>query len=380
MKLRFFLAFAALLLAALISLGACGSHSATAAGASHAYVSNKAGNGISHYTVDSTGELTAAPVPTIAVNGTLTCLVLTSNRRYLYAVDEANNEIHIMSRAGDGSLAPIGTQATGSQPTIAAIDPTDSFLVVTNSGGSTAGAGSISVFAIDISTGDLTPAANSPLPVAGNPVQVAISPTSAYVYVAAQNVFGSNSGAFYGFTLNTSTGALTPIAGSPFAAGVAPNFVAVAPNEQLMVVLDIGTGRVHAYNLASGVPTERSPGSPFTAGGQPQAAVFDPTSTYLFVTAGTGTTQAITWDNGIVTQVTSASSGGTNPAPVYVALSPSGSALYVVNSGNNTISEFTVTTSSSTGGTGGTLNAVSLAAQSTATVGTGTTPSWLVTQ
>jgi len=259
------------------------------------------------------------------------------------------------------------------QPKTAALDSSGKFLLVSNNGGS--GNGSVSVFAINSSTGGLSEVANSPFPVTGNPVDVAVSKTSGYVYVATQNAAGPNSGGFYGFTVSSSTGALTAMAGSPYLVGVAPNFIAIAPNEALLCVLDASAGLVHAYDIASGtgVPTERTAGSPFTAGGQPAAAVFDPTSTYLFVADGVGTVEVITWSS--LNVVSLAATQNSSTTPVYIALSPSGSALYVVNAGANTIYEFTVSTSTSSG-----VTTITVTPMSPNAVGTGATPSWIVTQ
>jgi DNA-binding beta-propeller fold protein YncE len=103
-----------------------------------------------------------------------------------------------------------------------AVDPTGKFAYVTNSVSS-----NVSAYTINATTGALTPVAGSPFAaspfVAGtNPYGVAVDPTGKFAIVANN---GSDSVAAY--TINATTGALTTVAGSPVAAGSYPTSVAV---------------------------------------------------------------------------------------------------------------------------------------------------------
>jgi DNA-binding beta-propeller fold protein YncE len=69
----------------------------------------------------------------------------------------------------------------------------------------------------------LTQVAGSPFATGGaQPQRVTVDPTATFVFVP--NV-GSNDVSVYQF--NSTTGFLTPVAGSPFAAGVGPQFVTI---------------------------------------------------------------------------------------------------------------------------------------------------------
>jgi hypothetical protein len=95
---------------------------------------------------------------------------------------------------------------------------------------------------------------------------VALSANGRFAYVA--NNFADNVSAF---TINTATGALTPVPGSPFAAGRAPFSVAVSPeDDQFAYVANQFSNDVSAYAIdaTTGALTPVAD-SPFAAGGSP---------------------------------------------------------------------------------------------------------------
>jgi len=92
-------------------------------------------------------------------------------------------------------------------------DPSGKFLFVGNSQ-----TGEIAVFQVDSTTGALTDAPGSPFSSFGNGVtSLAVDGTGHFLYAA--NI-GSLSGKVTGFSIDQNTGALSPIAGSPFATGL----------------------------------------------------------------------------------------------------------------------------------------------------------------
>ncbi len=76
------------------------------------------------------------------------------------------------------------------------------------------GSSSVSAYGIDAKSGALTQVAGSPFAAGSGPVGLAIDPKGKYAYVG--NFFD---GTVSGYSLNATTGALTSIAGSPFGAG-----------------------------------------------------------------------------------------------------------------------------------------------------------------
>ena len=75
-------------------------------------------------------------------------------------------------------------------------------------------------------------------------------------------------------TINTATGALTPVTGSPFAGGAFLKSIAVDPSGRFVYVTDNGIAKVSAFaiNASSGALTPVA-GSPFAAGIQPFSVV-----------------------------------------------------------------------------------------------------------
>jgi len=76
----------------------------------------------------------------------------------------------------------------------------------------------ISVFSIDSTTGIPTPVAGSPFATTSAPFDFAISPNGKFVYVTGNAIAGSTISPIEGYQLDSTTGALTPLTGSPFTA------------------------------------------------------------------------------------------------------------------------------------------------------------------
>src|SRR5207249_561873 len=95
-------------------------------------------------------------------------------------------------------------------------------------------------YSINAATGALTPVAGSPFTAGTTPVSVTVAPSGAFAYVA-----NANSNNVSAYTINAATGALTPVAGSPFAAGSAPysvvatNTSAAAPPVPTLSINDV---------------------------------------------------------------------------------------------------------------------------------------------
>jgi 6-phosphogluconolactonase len=143
----------------------------------------------------------------------------------------------------------------------------------------TQGSNTISGYAIDATTGALTPLPGSPFTVGSNPRSVALDPSSKFLYVA--NRVSSN---ISGFAVDGATGALTQIPGSPFPAGSEPDSVAVAPSGKFVYVSNQLSDNVWVYTIDSetGALTPIN-GSPFAAGHSPVALTMDPLGRFLYV-------------------------------------------------------------------------------------------------
>jgi 6-phosphogluconolactonase (cycloisomerase 2 family) len=112
----------------------------------------------------------------------------------------------------------------------------------------------------------LTPVAGSPFAAGTNPSAVTVSPNGQFLYVA------NDGGNVSAYTITTGTGVLTPVAGSPFPAGANPVALTIEPNGEFLYVAN-GGGNVSAYAIATGTgvltPLNGLLGNPFTVGTLP---------------------------------------------------------------------------------------------------------------
>jgi 6-phosphogluconolactonase len=170
-------------------------------------------------------------------------------------------------------------------------------------------------------------------------------------------VTNSGSGTVSAFMIN-SNGALSPIAGSPFAAGAGAEFMAFDPVHKLLLVSNQIANSLSAFsvNTASGMLTA-VPGSPFTTGSRPTAVAVDSAGRFVFVANQAGNSIAVfsIGSNGVFTPV--AGSPFAASSPYGLSVNPSGSVLYATNFPDTQISDLNTVSAFSVASTG-TLSAV----------------------
>jgi 6-phosphogluconolactonase (cycloisomerase 2 family) len=210
------------------------------------------------------------------------------------------------------------------------VDPRGRFAYVASSSpGLSAPGSSVSVLAIDSTTGALTAVVGSPFATAGYALStITVDPTGRFVYTAH-----SSSTNVSGYAIDATTGALTAIAGSPFsvAAGTAPTSITVDPSGKFVYVVG-GTGAgISAFtiNATTGALTAIT-GAPFAgaAGVSLSSAAADPVGKFLYV-AGSAGIQVFTIDrtSGALTAVTGSPFAGTSSFS-SVAIDPADKFLY----------------------------------------------------
>ena len=162
------------------------------------------------------------------------------------------------------------------------VDPTGKFAYVVNvfiNGVS----GAVSAFSIS-SNGALTPVPGSPFPAGLVPESLAVDPTGKFAYVAnLKSLSFSFFGAVSAFGIG-SNGALTPVPGSPFPAGFNPHSVAVDHTGKFAYVANEFSNNVSAFSIGSNGALTPVPGSPFAAIGEdPVSVAVDPTGQFAYV-------------------------------------------------------------------------------------------------
>jgi 6-phosphogluconolactonase (cycloisomerase 2 family) len=239
-----------------------------------------------------------------------------------------------------GTPATVATTGTGGM----IATPDTKFMYVTDPQND-----QVDAFAIDPTTGALTPLPGSPFPLNSSTQSasgIGIDPTGKFLYVS--DLFGSD---ILGFSINQSTGTLTGIAGSPFSSGFFPARILVSP-ANFAEVVDIGTGvggiSSFTVNPANGA---LSPGvsGPLTYL-DPEGAedmVMHASGRYLYISQGmtsaTSSVAGFTLDQttGFPTPFSSVAFP-TGLSPRNMAADPNTKFLYTANTGAGTISGFAI--------------------------------------
>jgi 6-phosphogluconolactonase (cycloisomerase 2 family) len=254
-----------------------------------AYVANNYSHDISMYTINATtGILTT--IGRIPVGGRATSVTVHPSGKFVYVgvgytpQDGTFDGVSIYTiNASTGALAPAGTIATGPKATSLnvhiAVDPSEKFAYVVGDGCAIdTYPGYVSVYTINSTTGALTPL-GSPPPAGWCSSSVTVDPFGKFAYVADQ---GGPDVAMY--TINATTGALTPI--GSIAAGIGPGSVAVEPTGKFAYVTDWYDGAfghdvlMYTINATAGALT---PIGSIAAGTGPRSVAVDPSGKFAYV-------------------------------------------------------------------------------------------------
>ena len=290
----------------------------------------------------------------------------------LFVVNEDDNTVVQFGIGTDGKLYPYNTVNTpGIFPLAIAANRSSLFVVdlyqpLPICSSAEPCSGSIGVFPLGAPNGSSSPvtigspAANPavggnywPLTLSGAnashvivPTAVNVLPSGAYVYVTAyDSSVAPNAGYVFGFSVG-SGGVLTPLSGSPFAAGVKPSAIASDASSTYVYVTDFSSGNVRGYTVNTGNLTPLA-GSPFAAGNQPSAIVIDPSYPFAYVANSLDSNvTAYSISNGKLTSIGTYSTG---LQPVAIGIDPSTEHfLYTLNFLDNTVSGFELSTTNGT--------------------------------
>jgi 6-phosphogluconolactonase len=274
---------------------------------------------------------------------------------FLYVSDSANGVIDAFAiDQSTGALSPITGSpfavASGSEPSGVAMDSHGRFLFVAN-----ATQDNIFVFSRDPQTGALTLGTDSPFATGASPLQVAVGPSDKFLYVSNHN---DRAGSISAYTINFTTGALTPTPRSPFPTqpgGGPGGLVTDLSGNFLYVALQGTTNTNHliaafTIDASTGVLTTIA-GSPFSAGNGPARLL---AGRFLYATNSRDSTVSgftINTATGVLTAIAGVPAS-TGPTPVPLVVDPTGTFLYVGNSGASSVSGFNIGSATTGIGTG----------------------------
>jgi 6-phosphogluconolactonase len=197
----------------------------------------------------------------------------------------------------------------------------------------------ISAYSIDASSGALTPIAGSPFAATGTtPVAVAVDPNGAYLYVANS---GSNDVSVY--SIDDTTGVLTAV-GEPVGSGNGPFALLVDPSDQFLFVINKTDNTVAVFETGSGGSLTAIGGSPFAVGSEPTSLSTDPGGNFLYVTDyAQNAVAAFSIEPG---GGTLAGIGGSpftaGSGALSVAVDPTGTFAYVANETGKSVSMYSL--------------------------------------
>ena len=333
----------------------CGSSSHSMSGHNHnAYVTLPArGSVLLLHINGATGAITLGAETPQVQNTSPTGIALLPSKKFLYAVNSSSHadSISIFNVASDGTLALSGTPTpAGAGPNDAVIDPSGKYLLVTNNFGN-----NVSVYSIDASSGALSEVAGSPFPANSNPAEILITPSGQFVYVTNPGI-----GMITAFSF--SNGVLTQLPTSPVSSGAGAFGLAVDGSERYLYVANPSasnpfsstTGNVSGFHIdpSTGALTPIL-GSPFTAtnGKGPSAVTVDPSGKYVYATTPGSSFSiwcfTITPANGQLVAVTnspfSLTAGG-----LFALIDPSGNYFYIGSQDANGIAGYTYDPSTGT--------------------------------
>jgi 6-phosphogluconolactonase len=267
-----------------------------------AYVANLVSNAtdlatISMYTINATtGVLTPTSPATVPTGFFPQGIAIDPLGRFVYTANTDDSTVSMFTiNQTTGVLTPttpasVSTMIPGellSQPGFLTIDPTSNFLYVSASDSDGA---TVSMFTINQTTGLLTPTSPATVFTGGIPFQVVVAPSGKFAYVVNNLSGGEMTDGVWQYTINPTTGILTQNTPATIAAGNAPTEIAVDPTSKFAYVINRLDNTVSMFTIDPGTgnlapnSTASNPTATIATGTEPFRIDFDPTGKFVYVT------------------------------------------------------------------------------------------------
>ena len=285
-----------------------------------AYVANLVSNAsdlstISSYTINpTTGVLTPTSPATVHTGWFPQAITIDPKGRFVYTAnsDDAtvsmftiNQTTGVLTPTSPATVSTLVPNELLSDPSFLTVDPTGQFAYVT---ASLSDGAAVFMYTINQTTGLLTPTSPALVYTGGIPFQVVVSPNGKFAYVA-DNLAGNNTtDGVWEYTINPTTGVLTPTPSIAIPAGGGPTAVAVDPTSSYAYVVNRQDNSVSMFTINPTTgdltlnATATNPTGAIGAGLEPFHADFDPSGKFLYVTDEDGPTTIFTVNtNGTLT-------------------------------------------------------------------------------
>jgi 6-phosphogluconolactonase (cycloisomerase 2 family) len=249
-------------------------------------------------------------------------------------------------QVSDGTLtqisgSPFSTKGEGGQ------GPTDAITVATTLSGfylfaANDGDGTVSAFTIDSTTGNLTIVSGSPFLVDGpatSNYSLASSPNGQFLFVTSDATE-----VIHVYSISTS-GGLSEVSGSPFQTGANNDGLKVSPNGYYLVAGESSLNSVGVFAISSTGSIKPVAGSPFSASGTVNSVDVNCASRLVFAASNDSTfidAYQMASDGGLTPSPGSPFENGTASNSFSLVLSPSGRFLFATDSFSDDVSSMTV--------------------------------------
>jgi 6-phosphogluconolactonase len=228
----------------------------------------------------ATGAVASSAITTVLVTCTSAPI------QFAYGGNHAGIYCFAVTAIGSALVPLAEPQCDSGDLPMVAVDPAGPFVYATDNSGSpppgsiVAPAGHVRMYRIDSTTGRLVPLSTveAEPPTAPGPIPIGVDPTGHFVYVGSENSVSA-------YAIDPTSGLLTPLTGSPFAAGGGyADELAIEPTGRFLYTTNTTTNNVSAFAIdATTGSLTPTPGSPFPTGDAPTAIAVDPLSRYVFV-------------------------------------------------------------------------------------------------
>lgn len=314
---------------------------------------------IQTFDVDSQSGAVREGQPTVLSGGiNPVSLAVTHDTENLYVANQGSSSVVHFDLSGVGVLTQKDSVTLSAPPVFLITNIADTYLYVVS------GTSSATLTAYPLSSGTLgSPVADINLSLPGAFASDTLIPTgvtvlannnSVYITVYDQSAYNpggavtstANPGWVFGFTVGTG-GALTPVPGSPWEAGVRPSAITADPTNRFVYVTDFASNQLIGYTIQSTGILNFMVNGPFKTGNEPAAVVVDQRGEYIYVANmldSTVSAYVISLSTGTpsaAVNVTGSATNTTDTAPDSILVDAAlGRYVYTANRLGNSVSGF----------------------------------------
>jgi 6-phosphogluconolactonase (cycloisomerase 2 family) len=271
------------------------------------------------YTINSDGSLTAA-ASSGSIAASVVALDVSPDGKWLFGLDNLTTQLieyQINTSTGALTLNATAPYSVGNATVVlraVKVAPAGNLVFI-----ALGTAGDV-VFTLNTSTGALVNSQTLDPITNTSDNALAINSTGSTLYIARSGASGG-----VGVYTIGSAGLLTPISGSPFAAGTQPYSVVLDSTGKYLYVANRGDGTISGYSIGTGSALTALSGSPYTSGSLVTSLGVDKSGKYLLAGANGGSPDLsmYSYDSttaGKLNLATSAASGNDPAGVIAIAL------------------------------------------------------------